>query len=89
MSIWPERLPLSRIRRTIASMARSVDSYQQRRPDPQEMFAVRYDDGRTAYIRVNSETARHGNVILLDIARERQEAGELPEGTITSVKQVR
>jgi len=53
------------------------------------MFAVRYNDGRTAYIRVDPETARHGNMVVLDIARERQEAGEIPEGTITSVRQVR
>ena len=52
------------------------------------MFAVLYEDGRTAYIRVDPETARHGNMIVLDIARERQEAGELPGGTIVSVKQV-
>jgi hypothetical protein len=53
------------------------------------MYAVRYEDGRSAYIRVNSEAARHGNMVVLDIARERQGAGETPAGTITSVKQVR
>ena len=60
-----------------------------RRRDAKVMFAVLYEDGRTAYIRVDPETARHGNMIVLDIARERQEAGELPGGTIMSVKQVR
>jgi len=79
----------SRVRRTIACMARSPDSFQRRRPDTQVMYAVRYEDGRTAYIRVDPETARHGNLVVMDVARERQEVGELPEGTITSVKQVR
>src|SRR3954453_2320940 len=60
-----------------------------RRPDPQVLFAVRYEDGRTAYIRVDPETAWHGNLVVMDVAQERQEVGELPEGTITSVKQVR
>ncbi len=53
------------------------------------MFAVHYEDGRTAYIRVDPEAAYHGNRIVLDIARERQEAGEIPGGTTVSVKQVR
>ena len=79
----------SRVRRTIVRMARSPHSFQRRRPDTQVMFAVRYEDGRTAYIRVDPETARHGNLVVMDVARERQEVGELPEGTITSVKQVR
>jgi hypothetical protein len=53
------------------------------------MFVVTYDDGRSAYIRVSPETARHGNMIVLDIARERQEVGDIPDGTIVGVKQVR
>lgn len=70
-------------------MARLPGGFQQRTRDTHVMFAVRYNDGRTAYIRVDPETARHGNMVVLDIARERQEAGEIPEGTITSVRQVR
>ena len=50
------------------------------------MFAVHYADGRTAYMRVSPEAARHGNMV---VARERQESGDLPGGTIISVKQVR
>ena len=53
------------------------------------MFAVHYEDGRTAYMRVSPEAARHGNMVVMDVARERQEAGEIPDGTIVSVKQVR
>ena len=53
------------------------------------MFAVHYEDGRTVYIRIDRETARHGTMIVMDVARERQAAGEIPGGTIVSVKQVR
>jgi hypothetical protein len=70
-------------------MARLPGGFQRRKADTQVMFAVRYEDGRTAYIRVSPEAATHGNKVVLDIARERQQAGEIPEGTITSVKQVR
>ena len=60
-----------------------------RRPDPKVMFAVHYADGRTAYIRVDQETVRHGAIVVMDVARERQNAGEIPSGTIARVKQVR
>jgi hypothetical protein len=70
-------------------MAAVRDPFRPRTRDTKVMFAVAYSDGRTAYIRVDPETVRHGNRIVLDIARERQEAGELPDGTIVSVKQVR
>ena len=73
--------------RTITRMARLPGGF--RRPDTQVMFALTYADGRTAYIRVDRDTARHGNLVVLDIARERQKAGEIPSGTIASVKQVR
>ena len=32
---------------------------------------------------------RHGNLVVIDVARERQVAGEIPDGTIASVKRVR
>src|SRR4051812_4548389 len=53
------------------------------------VVAVTYSDGRTAYIRVGPQTARHGAMTVIDVARERQEAGEIPDGTIVSVQQVR
>jgi len=46
-------------------------------------------DGRSACIRIDPETVRHGSKVVMDVARERQEAGEIPDGTILSVKQVR
>jgi len=57
--------------------------------DPKVMFAVNYEDGRSAYIRVSPEAARYGHLAVMSIAREQQKAGELPDGAINSVKQVR
>jgi len=39
-------------------------------------------DGRSAYIRIDPETVRHGSKVVMDVARERQEAGGIPDGTI-------
>ena len=88
ISLSRSALRLSGIQRTIIRMARLPGGFP-RRPDPQVMFAVHYEDGRTVYIRVGRETARHGTMIVMDVARERQAAGEIPGGTIVSVKQVR
>jgi hypothetical protein len=32
------------------------------------MFAVRYDDGRSAYIRVSPEAARYGSMVVMSVA---------------------
>jgi hypothetical protein len=53
------------------------------------MFAVRYDDGRSAYIRVSPEAARYGPMVVMSIAREQQKAGDIPDGPLVSVQQVR
>ncbi len=53
------------------------------------MFAVNYDDGRTAYMVIENHGKPSEDYLAGSVARERQEAGELPEGTITSVKRVR
>ena len=62
-----------------------------RRPgrDNHVMFAIRYDDGRSAYIRVKPASVEHGNAVVTDIARAAQERGEIPAGTIVGVKRVR
>ena len=57
--------------------------------DTKVMFAVRYDDGQSAYIRVTPEAARYGHLVVLSIAREQQKAGDIPDGMIVSVQQVR
>jgi hypothetical protein len=40
-------------------------------------------------IRVSKEAAMHGSMIVTDIARDQQEHGAIPAGTIASVKHVR
>ena len=57
--------------------------------DTKVLFAVRYDDGRSAYIRVSPEAARSGHMVVMSIACEQQKAGDIPDGTIVSVQQVR
>jgi hypothetical protein len=53
------------------------------------MFSVRYDDGRSAYIRVKPASADHGNMIVMSLAREAQDRGEIPTGVIVGTKRVR
>ena len=66
-----------------------ISPYQsQRKPrDHHILFAVRFEDGRSAYIRVSPTVADSGDVIA--IAREHQNRGAIPVGTITGVKRVR
>jgi len=40
-------------------------------------------------IRVSKDATMHGNPIVTDIARDQQEHGAIPAGTIVSVKHVR
>jgi hypothetical protein len=53
------------------------------------MFAVRYEDGRSAYIRVPPKRLENGDRVVAEIARDRQEQGEIPGGTIVGIKRVR
>ena len=53
------------------------------------MFAVSYDDGRTAYLVVQNHGTSDQDYLVPTIARERQAQGELPEGTINTIKRVR
>lgn len=57
--------------------------------DFQRMFAVRYADGRSAYIRVDPKAAEYGTAPVLAIARERQATGEIPDGELVSVQRVK
>src|SRR5215211_6327429 len=57
--------------------------------DTKVMFAVRYEDERSAYIRVSPEAARYGHMVVMSIAREQQKAGDIPDGPLVSVQQVR
>ena len=69
-------------------MARKGSPFRHRLMDTKVMFEVRFEDGRTAYIRVSPEAARYGNLVVMSIACEEQKAGTIPAGTITSVKRV-
>jgi hypothetical protein len=53
------------------------------------MFAVSYDDGRTAYLVVENHGQSGDDYLVAPIAREQQEQGNLPEGTITGIRRVR
>jgi hypothetical protein len=53
------------------------------------MFAVNYDDGRTAYLVIENHGASGHDHRVAAIARERQDQGQLPEGNITVIRRVR
>ncbi len=53
------------------------------------MFAVHYDDGRTAYFVVEGHGPTGQDHLVPPIARERQALGELPDGTISTIRRVR
>jgi hypothetical protein len=53
------------------------------------MFAVNFEDGRTAYLVVENHGKTSDDYLVGPIAKERQEAGLLPDGAIASIKRVR
>jgi hypothetical protein len=57
--------------------------------DTQDMFEVRYADGRSAYIRVDPKAGEYGTAPVLRIAKARQASGEIPDGEIARVQKVR
>jgi hypothetical protein len=62
---------------------------QKRKRDHNIMFAVQYEDGRTAYITVSPRLIVTGDNLVPQIARERQEKGEIPRGKIAALRRVR
>jgi hypothetical protein len=62
---------------------------QKRNRDHNIMFAVKYEDGRTAYITVSPRLLLIGDQMLPQIARERREKGEIPDGKIVGLQRVR
>ena len=82
--------PLSQATRSGQQRNELMAYPSQRRPrDTHKLFAVRYQDGRSAYVRVAPAAADIGDHRVIAIAREQQGLGEIPEGTITGVKRVR
>jgi len=58
-------------------------------PQKSVMFPVKFEDGRTAYMVVENHGKPSDDYLAGSIAKERQDKGELPEGTITTIKRVR
>ena len=57
-------------------------TWEKRKRDYNVMFAVSYEDGRTAYITVSPKLLGSGDHLVGAIARERAEKGEIPDGNI-------
>ncbi len=68
-------------------MSRRVAGFQAR--GKSVMFAAHFEDGRTAYFVIQGHGSNEEDYLALGVARERQQAGELPEGVIRTVKRVR
>jgi len=63
--------------------------FRKSNPAKSVIFAVNYDDARTAYLWIENPAKANDNRAVSLIARAQQENGSLPEGTITSIKRVR
>jgi hypothetical protein len=66
-----------------------MNTFRRAQPAKSVMFAVNYDDGRTAYMVVENHGKSNDDYRAGPIAKERQETGALPDGTIVSIKRVR
>jgi hypothetical protein len=62
-----------------------------RKPTPSKsvMFAVTYDDARTAYLWVGNASKADDDRHIDSIARTHQEQGTLPAGNIMRIRRVR
>ena len=66
-----------------------MNTFRKAAPAKSVMFAVTYDDARTAYLWVDNASKADDERIVGSIARLQQEQGTLPPGTITRIKRVR
>jgi hypothetical protein len=64
-------------------------AWENRKRDHNVMFAVNYDDGRTAYLTISPSLLRDGDHVVPAIVRQRQQTGEIPEGHIATIRRVR
>jgi hypothetical protein len=64
-------------------------TFRKSAPAKTVMFAVNYDDGRTAYMWIDGTTRLIDDRIMGPIAKEQQDQGLLPAGVITGIKRVR
>lgn len=66
-----------------------MNAFRKTTPAKSVMFAVNFDDGRTAYMVVENHGKSSEDYLVAPLAKERQQAGVLPDGVITSIKRVR
>ncbi|PVE21480.1 hypothetical protein DC522_26415 [Microvirga sp. KLBC 81] len=66
-----------------------MSMFRKSTPAKSVIFAVNYDDARTAYLWIDKSAKASDNRAISVIARTQQEKGSLPVGTITSIKRVR
>jgi hypothetical protein len=66
-----------------------MSMFRKSTPAKSVIFAVNYDDSRTAYLWIDNPAKANDNRAVSLIARAQQESGSLPEGNITSIKRVR
>lgn len=66
-----------------------MSMFRKSNPAKSVMFAINYDDARTAYLWIDNPAKANDNRAVSLIARSEQEKGSLPEGTIASIKRVR
>jgi hypothetical protein len=66
-----------------------MNVFRKATPARSVMFAVTYDDDRTAYLWVDNVAKAADERIVGSIARDQQEQGTLPPGTITRIKRIR
>jgi hypothetical protein len=64
-------------------------AWEKRKRDHNIMFAVNYEDGRTAYLTIRPPLLRDGDHVVPTIVRNRQGNGEIPEGPIVTIRRVR
>ena len=53
------------------------------------MFAVNFEDGRTAYLVIEAHGGPNEDYLVGAMAKERQGAGSLPAGAIANIRRVR
>jgi prepilin-type processing-associated H-X9-DG protein len=53
------------------------------------IFQLGYDDGRTAYLWVDGHVKSDEDHLVGGIAKQQQEQGLIPAGTVTSIRRVR
>jgi hypothetical protein len=67
----------------------TMSPFRKTTPAKSVMFAVNYDDARTAYLWIDDPRKADSAQAISSIVRVQQEQGTLPEGTIISIKRVR